>query len=109
MKLLQQLHDKLTRKLAPAKAIDPFTVLPVELVEMILSYLPFRNMVNCLRVSKSWKQYLVRYPQAEAHPADPRPDHEAETLAEPKPCRRYQAGIACLHPPRRSLQRKRRD
>lgn len=60
---LQQLHDKLTRMLSPATAVDPFAVLPVELVEMIIGYLNFRSMVNCLRVCKGWKNYLVKRPK----------------------------------------------
>ncbi|KAF2006757.1 hypothetical protein P154DRAFT_615452 [Amniculicola lignicola CBS 123094] len=60
---LQQTHDRLTRKLSPAKATDPFTVLPVELAEEVLSYLTFKNVVNCLRVCKGWKTYLIRRPK----------------------------------------------
>lgn len=43
--LLQKMHDKLTRQLAPPKSVDPFVVMPVELIEMILSYLSFYDMV----------------------------------------------------------------
>lgn len=65
--LLQQLHDRLTRKLSPPQAIDPLTILPVELVEMIIGYLSFNNMVNCLRVSRGWKDYLTNRPKVWAN------------------------------------------
>ncbi|KAH7138405.1 F-box/TPR repeat-containing protein pof3 [Dendryphion nanum] len=60
--LLQQLHDQLTRKLSPPTAVDPFVVLPAELIDMVISYLNFKNMVRCLQVSKGWKDYLTRRP-----------------------------------------------
>lgn len=44
-------HDKLTRQLAPAKAIDPFQMLPLELAEMTIKYLEFRHIVSVLLLS----------------------------------------------------------
>ena len=65
--VLQKLHDKITRTLSPAEAVDPLTVLPVELVEIIIGYMSFQNMVNCLRVSKAWKNYLIKRPGLWTH------------------------------------------
>jgi F-box/TPR repeat protein Pof3 len=58
-KLLQQSLNKLTQKMSPIDATDPLKVLPVELAEMVLSYLSFKEMVNCVRVNKSWRDFLV--------------------------------------------------
>lgn len=43
--LLVKLHDKLLRSTAPPTAADPFAQMPIELVEMILSYLSFNQIV----------------------------------------------------------------
>lgn len=41
-----------------SKPIDPIRVLPPEIIEIILSYLTFRQVVQALRVSKGWSRLL---------------------------------------------------
>jgi len=45
VELLQKMHDNLNRSLSPPTAIDPFSQLPLEMVEIILTYLNFRQIV----------------------------------------------------------------
>ncbi|KAF2864858.1 hypothetical protein BDV95DRAFT_588191 [Massariosphaeria phaeospora] len=60
--LLQQLHDRMTRKLAPAEAIDPMHILPMELWSMVIEYLSFKHRVKCIRVNRAWKNYITKQP-----------------------------------------------
>lgn len=62
LQLLKAAHDKLNRKLSPPTAVDPMSQLPLELAEMVLSYLKFNELVNALRVSKHWKAILTSRP-----------------------------------------------
>ncbi|QDS70831.1 hypothetical protein FKW77_005038 [Venturia effusa] len=62
LKLLKAAHDNLNRKLSPPTAVDPMSQLPLELAEMVLSYLKFSELVNALRVSKHWKAILTSRP-----------------------------------------------
>lgn len=48
---LREQHEKLTRQLAPAKAIDPLQMLPLELAVMMFNYLEFRHIVSVLLLS----------------------------------------------------------
>ncbi|KAK4978496.1 NAPDH-dependent diflavin reductase [Elasticomyces elasticus] len=63
MHLLQAMHDKLSCLLSPPSAVDPFSVLPIELVEIVLSHLHFQQIVNCIRVSKEWKLLIHALPK----------------------------------------------
>ncbi|KAF2751493.1 hypothetical protein M011DRAFT_473958 [Sporormia fimetaria CBS 119925] len=60
---LRQRHDELQRKLSPPKSVDPCAVLPPEIVLMIMNYLPFKTVISCRRVSKSWDRFLTSYPE----------------------------------------------
>ncbi|KAF2233827.1 hypothetical protein EV356DRAFT_533366 [Viridothelium virens] len=66
-KLLSSVHGKLSRQLSPPKAHDPFTLLPVEVAEMILHHLRFEQIVRCLRVSRPWNAFLVSRPYLWTH------------------------------------------
>ena len=57
-RLLKGLCDRLIRAGAPTKAVDPFKALPIEIVNMIISFMTFRQTVRLSRVSKSWCDLL---------------------------------------------------
>ncbi|KAF1347605.1 hypothetical protein BDV97DRAFT_370517 [Delphinella strobiligena] len=62
VELLLKEHDKLLRLTATSKAADPFAQLPIELVEILISNLSFRQIVNCTRVSKQWNTLISSLP-----------------------------------------------
>ena len=60
--LLRGAHDKLSKKRSAPMMIDPFAVLPLELIEMVLSYLSYPALVyNTL--SFRYVQYLLTHGQ----------------------------------------------
>ncbi|GAB7344317.1 hypothetical protein MBLNU457_2182t1 [Dothideomycetes sp. NU457] len=64
---LRHKHDTLARSLhmahlASLPAADPLEKLPIELVEMVFSYLSFPQIVQCTRVSKKWKNFMCGRP-----------------------------------------------
>lgn len=50
VEVLHKMHDKLSRLLSPPASVDPFTQLPIEIVDEILSYLSFRHTVYVMLV-----------------------------------------------------------
>lgn len=55
--------DRLSRQCAPTKARDPFQVLPAEIVDMIISFMSFSQIVCLLRISRSWRDLLSSIPR----------------------------------------------
>lgn len=54
LNVLRTLHSVLT----PTLARDFLTLLPIELVSQVLSYLPFSDLARASRVSKSWRAII---------------------------------------------------
>ena len=65
--LLRDTYDRLVSRRSPAKAEDPLIKFPTEIVLMILSYVPFRDNVISLQVSRSWKHFLSHEKSVWAH------------------------------------------
>ncbi|KIW62819.1 hypothetical protein PV04_10949 [Phialophora macrospora] len=55
-------RDQLSAELVLSRARDPMTTLPLEIMEIVLSYLHYKQHVQMLRVSKSWKRVLSVLP-----------------------------------------------
>jgi hypothetical protein len=54
-------------KLSPPKSVDPLTVLPRELAEIILEYLTFRQRINACMVTKQWAHFIRSCPNLWTH------------------------------------------
>ncbi|RMZ14155.1 hypothetical protein D0860_02237 [Hortaea werneckii] len=65
--LLRKVHGELTTQLAPPTSIDPLTVLPRELAELILCYLSFQQRIAISRVSKQWSGFIRSSPNLWQH------------------------------------------
>lgn len=62
--LLQSMHDKMASQF---KAVDFVKLLPLELAQMIMSYLDFQSVVRLLRVSRLWNSTLSSFPTVWRH------------------------------------------
>ncbi|RMY31425.1 hypothetical protein D0866_07303 [Hortaea werneckii] len=65
--LLRKVHGELTTQLAPPTSVDPLTVLPRELAELILDYLSFQQRIAISRVSKQWSGFIRSSPNLWQH------------------------------------------
>jgi tetratricopeptide (TPR) repeat protein len=64
---LRKAHGDLLSELAPAKSIDPFTLLPREIAINILNYLDFRDRTAIMRTSKQWRAFIRSEPNLWSH------------------------------------------
>ncbi|KAF4548385.1 F-box domain-containing protein [Elsinoe fawcettii] len=60
--IMLEKHKRLVIQLLPNTKCDPFTRLPLEIVEMVLLHLSFRQRTMCTSVSKSWRRLLHTLP-----------------------------------------------
>lgn len=65
--LLKKSHKDLMDKLCPPTSVDPLTVLPRELAEMVLEYLTFRQRINACLVTKGWAHFIRSSPNLWTH------------------------------------------
>lgn len=64
---LRKVHIELMTKLCPPKSVDPMTMLPRELAEIILEHLTFRQRMNACLVSKQWAKFIRSCPDLWRH------------------------------------------
>lgn len=57
---LRKTKALLEKQLSLSKSKDPVSVLPAELVELVMAHLEYVDVVKCLQVSKGWKLALSR-------------------------------------------------
>ncbi|KAK6393809.1 hypothetical protein LTR65_002186 [Meristemomyces frigidus] len=65
--LLRRVHGDLLSELSPPKSVDPLTVLPRELAELILEYLTFQQRMNACLVTKQWAHFIRSTPNLWQH------------------------------------------
>ncbi len=59
---MKKTQDQILADLVVSRARDPMTTLPLEVVEIVLSYLDYRQHVQLLGISRSWKRILCAMP-----------------------------------------------
>ena len=59
---LEKMKVQAGRQRAQSKPCDPATILPLEIIRAVLGYLDYREHVQLLRVSKSWRTLLSSLP-----------------------------------------------
>jgi F-box/TPR repeat protein Pof3 len=66
-KLLRKAHEDLRALLFHPTSVDPLTVLPRELAELILGQLTFQQRINACLVSKAWAAFIRSSPSLWEH------------------------------------------
>ncbi|KIV96009.1 hypothetical protein PV10_03593 [Exophiala mesophila] len=57
-KQLEKIEKEIALQVSREKATDPMTTLPIEVAEIILSFLSYNSLHLLLRVSKSWNRFI---------------------------------------------------
>ncbi|KEF56681.1 uncharacterized protein A1O9_06870 [Exophiala aquamarina CBS 119918] len=61
-KQMEKVESQVQQALVFTKASDPMLTMPLETVELILSFLSYKQIISLLRVSKSWNKLLSSLP-----------------------------------------------